>query len=491
MINSKVLTILAAFTKDEMRSFEKFIASPYFSVGRSTSAFFLEIKKYYPEFNSPGLEKEKIFANLFPSEKYNEKKLKNLSSDLIRLCEQFLIHDYVRSSETEAVRFLAIQYKGKKNDKLFFKTVKALEDKAHEDLFNSTEAFRYEEEAERLKAAYYAGQHDFEKYLSSWKEYSGYLTASFLVRYFRRLREMHIAEHGYNTRFDNPVFISVLESIDFDKMISILRKKDYKNIWLVEIYYYIYKLVSEPENESSIENLKKNFYENIENFSRAERVFIFNDMVDYWIVKEDFEKGSHNYDNEVFDIYAEILAREGYSASEDDYMSVVLYRNIMMRALSLNKLEWLENFVNTYTEKLNPEYRDNMKNLVKANISFRKKDFEKALEHIGMVQYDFFMYKLDVKHIMLKIYYELELYDPAFSLVDAYKHFISETNEIGKGYKKLHGNFLNYYGKLLKAKSLGKTRDVDFIINEMKKAENFSSKGWLIRKGEELAGRSN
>jgi hypothetical protein len=491
MINSKVLNILAGFTKDEMKSFEKFIASPYFSVGRSTSVFFSEIKKYYPEFNSPALEKENIFAQLFPGEKYNEKKLKNLSSDLIRLSEQFLIHDYIRSNNTEAIRFLAIQYKAKKNEKLFFKTLKALEEKVHENLFNSVEAFRYEEEAERLKAGYYAGRHDFEKYLLSWEEYSGYLTASFLVRYFRRLRDMYIARHGYNVPFDNAVFISVLESTDFNKMIGVLREKKYKYLWLIEIYYYIYKLVSEPNNEENIKALQKIFYENIGNFSRAEKFYIFNDMIDYWILKEDTEKGNHNHDSEVFDIYNESLARDGYAASEGDYMSVVFYRNVMMRALSLNKLEWLEDFINNYTRMLKPEYRDNMLNLARSNIFFRRKDFESALSSLGMVQYDFFMYKLDVKHLMLKIYYELELYDPAFSLVDAYKHFLSETDEVGKGHKKLHSSFLQYYGKLLKAKSMGKKEDVDYFINEMKKAENFASKGWLILKAEELIKKSN
>jgi hypothetical protein len=485
MNNSKAFQILSTFSNEEMRAFSRFIESPYFSPGKDTQRLFSYIKKYYPGFGDGALERGKVFKKLFPGEQYNEKKVKNLLSDLIRLAEQFLAHNYLKSNDAEAVMFLAEQYKEKKNDKLFFKTLKTLEDKVQDTLFNSKNSYKYEEEAEHLKAEYYIGQNDFDKYVASWQKYTEYLTASFLVRYFRKLRDKHILKDGYNTDFQNTLFNSVLESTDFDKMISILREKNYEGLWLIEIYYLIYKLVDDWQNESHIETLKKVFYANIEKFSRLENFYITNDMIDYWNMKAEFEH--KNNEAEVFEIYDERLKRGIYSASEEGVMSIVLYRNTMVVALNLHKLEWLENFINNYTEKLKPEYRDNMLSLARANINFSRGDFDKALTEIGKVQYDFFMYKLDVKNLMLRIYYELGLYDQAYSLIDAYRHFISNTDEISAKYKKLHGSFLRYYSKVLNAASSGKTKDMDYLLKEMKDDEAFTSKKWLTGKAEKLA----
>lgn len=487
MNNSKAIQILSTFSNEEMRAFSRFIESPYFSAGKDTKKLFLYIKKYHPGFEDAALERGKVFKKLFPGEEYNEKKVKNLLSDLIRLAEQFLSHNYLKNNDAEAARFLAEQYKEKKNDKLFFKTLKTLEERLQNTRFNSNNSYKYEEEAEHLKAEYYIGQNDFDKYVSSWQKYTEYLTASFLVRYFRKLRDRSILKGGYNTDFENPLFDSVLESMDFDKMINILREKNYDGLWLIEIYYSIYKIMYEPHEKSHIANLKKNFYANIDKFSRLEKFYIFNDMIDYWLANGEFNNEPN--ESEVFEIYDERLKRNIYSASEDGIMSVVLYRNMMMTALTLNKLDWVENLINNYTEKLKPEYRESMMRLAKASLYFARGSFEAALSEIGMVQYDFFMYKLDVKNLMLKIYYELELYDQAYSLIDAYRHFIADTDEVNETRKKHHIDFLKYYNKILGIKSGGKTEDIGYLIKKIGEGESFAWQNWLTSKARELAGK--
>jgi tetratricopeptide (TPR) repeat protein len=148
----------------------------------------------------------------------------------------------------------------------------------------------------------------------------------------------------------------------------------------------------------------------------------------------------------------------------------------------MKEFRWLKKFIETYTEKLRPEYRENMKYLARANLDFAQGKFEKALENISKVKYDIFIYKFDVKNLMLKIYYELNLFDPAFSLIDAFKHFLSENKEHAEIYRMQYGNFLRIYGKLLKAKESGKTGEVDFLSEEVDSTEALASRIWLKEK---------
>ena len=69
MRDSKLVEMLGMFSKGEMKSFEKFVVSPYFTAGRSVEGLFNILKKYHPEFDSVNIEREKIFKKLFPREK--------------------------------------------------------------------------------------------------------------------------------------------------------------------------------------------------------------------------------------------------------------------------------------------------------------------------------------------------------------------------------------------------------------------------------------
>jgi hypothetical protein len=60
MIKSKPIQIIKQFTVWELRDFEKFIDSDFFSGSASVKSLFKIIKAEYPKLDSPVLEKEKL-----------------------------------------------------------------------------------------------------------------------------------------------------------------------------------------------------------------------------------------------------------------------------------------------------------------------------------------------------------------------------------------------------------------------------------------------
>ena len=158
----------------------------------------------------------------------------------------------------------------------------------------------------------------------------------------------------------------------------------------------------------------------------------------------------------------------------------------MTTGLDLEEYEWMEDFMKEYTKLLKPELRSNMEYLMKAHLDFAKKKYNDSLENISKIRYDIFLYKIDVKNLMLKNYYELGLYDQAYSLIDAYKHFLAENKDYGKLQQKYYGNFLNIYGKLLRVKESGKKGMLDDLLNDRHLETSLSYHKWLNEKFIEL-----
>lgn len=484
MQDSKLLEILKTFSSKEWKDFEKFVNSPYFSSGRDVSGIYALLKKYYPQFTSENLNKEKVFASLFPKEKFNEKKLKNITSDLTKIAEQFLVFERLASNEITFDETLARVYKGKKNDKLFLRTLNLLEKKLSVQKFQSDRCFSEEERYERLMEEYFIGINKFDKSVPKRVKYTEYFTLTFLVSFLRKQRDKIVIEKYYNLEMKSALIDSVYESIDFDKMLKLLKEKKSEWLWFVEIYYYVMKSIQNVKNESMFNKLQELFYKNIDKFSRKEQYFMFNDFI-AWIHTKDDELGTSSPEQE-FEVFKKMLEQKAYSPAEEEYMSVLLYRNLINIALNLQEYDWFENFVTEFTPMLKPEFRENMKNLAMAKLYFDKGSFEESLESLSKIPYDVFIYKLDIKNLMLRIYYELDLTEAGFSMVNAYRNFLSSSDEVSETFRKHQSNFLFYYNKLLKAKADNNFEDVDFILSEINKKESIAERTWLIEKAEKL-----
>ena len=484
MRDTKLIEILKVFSPKEWKDFEKFVASPYFPRGRDVSGLHALLKKYYPDFNSDKLDIEKVFASLFPKENFNEKKLTNIASDLTKMAEQFLDHECIASDSIMFNETLARVYKNKNNDRLYFKALTALDKKIPENNFASDVCFNVEEKYLLLTEEYYIGIHKFDKVMPIRVKRTELAALSFLVNFLRKQRDRLVLKSGYNFDLNSPLIESVYESIDFDEMLKLMKEKKSEWYWLVEIYYYAFKSMLNLEDKSLYEKFQKAFYENIDKLSRKEQYFIFNDFI-AWLVARNDKLGIVSKEEE-FEVFKKMLEHNAYSSSEKEYLSVMLYRTIMIMALNICKYEWFENFIKEYTPKLKPEYRDNMETFAKANMYFENGKFEEALERISKIPYDVFIYKLDIKNLMLKIYYELDLYEPAFSLINAFRNFLSTTDEFSDNFKAQHLNFLNFFNKLLKMKAGNNFEDAGFIIKEMQDKNYFASKSWLIKKADNL-----
>jgi len=482
MKKSKLIEIISTFSQEELKSFEKFILSPYFTRGRDVSGFFSQIKKIYPDFKSSKINKEIFFNELFPGEKYNQKKLKNLSFELTYLAEQFLISESLKKNESEKELMLSIQYKDRGKRKLFANTLYLIEERVNGRLFDSFNGFSLEDKLLWLKQEYYVGLNDFRKVVTLKGKHTEYILLSFLVKYLRALRDREVVYSTYTGETENLLLDSLSSGIDMDIIISILKKEKYDYLWLMEIYYYSYKSAKDLNDVESYTFFRNIYKENSNKFSKREKYYILSDFLSFCI--RNYNLGKSSYRKEEMELYKEMITEDALRASDDEYLNIILFRNILFLSTDMDENNWYFENMDSLIEKLQPDLRENTKYYSIAHIEYKNKNFEKALENINKVKYDVFLYKLDVKNMLLKIFFELKLYDQAFSMVDTFKHFLKNTKELADEYKQQFINFISIYNKILRAStgSNGSRNDDGYLLKELDNMEIIANRDWLSEK---------
>ena len=201
-----------------------------------------------------------------------------------------------------------------------------------------------------------------------------------------------------------------------------------------------------------------------------------------------YKSRNENFYKDLLNIYKSMLKHKLYYHSNIEYFQLNLFRNMFYTSVILKEYEWATEFLKKYISKLSHEQREDMIHYSQAILNFERKNFDKALEEIIKVNLKFFVYKFDVKLLMLKIYYEQRSYESAISLIDSFSHFLSKNKSVSAIDKERFGKFLKFLNLLIKVQ----TGSVSIKDNNLKKeilnTLGLSSKRWLLKKFEELEG---
>ena len=484
MKDTRFIKLIRTFSKEELKSFDKFLQSPYLKPARDTTELFYYISKFYPDYDNAKLEKEKVFKSLFKNESYNEKKLLNLIFDLTNAAEDFLALNTIMDDETEFLLNLSKGYMKKNLIEESNRVNKIIEKKLVPGFSQSKDYISKFRELSYLKSSYFTEIHDFEKHLLNEKDYFETSAVQFIIDYTRIIESVAIAQNTYGINLNSNFIDSVISSFDLERLLTALEKSDNKNKHLILLHYYILKSKLDVDNVRFYELMRDLFYELLPELDREERCFIFNHLSTYCARKFGKDK---MFLKEGLEVYKKMLENNAYSESETEYMQVPTYRNILMTCKSLNETKWFEYFIEEYSDCLHPEFREDLKNYAYAHLFFMKKEFEKSLSIVSRINQDLFLFKPDLKNLMLPLYYELDHIEAAFSMVDSYKHFLANTKEVSESIKIYSVNFLGFYYNLLKIKSGQSKEKAGYFKDLIEKEKTVINRIWLLEKASELS----
>jgi len=197
----------------------------------------------------------------------------------------------------------------------------------------------------------------------------------------------------------------------------------------------------------------------------------------------EINNGKNVYFEKLFDVYKVMIEREILPGAET--LKPGVYKNIITLGLIIKEFDWIENFIQKYTEKLPKEHRENAKNYNLAKVYFHKQEYEKVIEQLREVEYKELVYALGGKLMLLKTYFELKETRPLDSLIDSFRIYLRRNKLISKNVRQQYLNVLRFTKKLANIAPYDK-RGVEKVKAQIEACKALADKKWLMDKVAEL-----
>lgn len=485
MQNSSITKILKNFSKEEIKEFGKFVNSPYFNSSEATALLFEEIKKHYPLFDKKNYSRETLFAAVYGSRVYSYELLRKLISNLIILSEEFIFINSIRNDK--ALKKITVldninQYssgsfiKSKLND---LETT-IIQKKINNDHLKDKAALN------RIKYNYYVNNNLFKEAAENLSDYGDYTLCHFMQTFADIFKLKSQVLSSYKKEKEGSAFDTFIRYFDLERFTEELDQKQNPDYFSLRESYLFIKLNSDLDDFNSYDELKNQLYENISKYDHAYASRVITALLNFRLSRIIHKKDNESY-KEVFSLYKFSLEHGNLLSFHNKFMNLVTYRNILYIAIEVKEYDWIRKFIAGYLQYVRVDNKDSLENISLGILSFEISDFSKTLEYIMKVNYDHEIFKIDVKNILMKTYYELGYYETAISVIDATKHLLSGGLNISEGVKKLHLTFMKFYTELLNIRLKYDDFRHHKLIKELQEDESVLSRQWLLDKARELS----
>lgn len=483
----KVIEILKTFSEKETKQFAAFLLSPFFNESQKLKKLYDALLKYYPDFDPDVMSEEELSFNINPNLPYNKSTIKTLFFELANAAEEFLRITNFRSKPIGADDYLREEFFKRK----LFKLVDQNTEKVMKNL-DSQKDYTYEYFSNRFKVltdmcnSYKINKQNCNADILSGEsvllcERAKYLTYLFTNELLIQYNIFLTFQKTFKITEETNFIFKLYKKIDFVELLEFLISEtdDVSCSLIFELQLANYRAFSDFENETNYHEYKKLFVNNIHLLNKEDIHSNFIKLIRYCIMKPSGKTG-FDFQKELFSIYKYILSKKYYEVGVHDYIPIELYRIVLKLGLEMKKFKWTLNFIKEFNPRLNPDRRKNMYNYSLAEYYFHKKRFDEAMRYFHKIELNHFMLRVDLKNLMLMTYYELDLFENAISLIDSYKHFLSNTEMLSDTEIRKCKNFILTVQNMIKYKTSAKHTS-KFIIRK-NLANDMHNKIWANEK---------
>jgi hypothetical protein len=490
MIKGKALNVLKKFTPADLKKFYNFISSPYFNSNNNVIQLFLFLKKSHPDFNHTN---ESVFNSVFKKKKYNDKVLKNLLSELYKLLERFIIHEAMDEDEFDKNLLLLKGLHQKNLDSLFLKKFDSIKETM--ELGFKENYFDHQLSLLRENIRFNLARNNMKYITNEIIQKGEFEIFNFLSSMPELIGDIYAVKNNYNINYSSNVCENFIESINFDKFLeSIDGKHIYSSIIMLHYHSLMMLIKGDPEDVKHSASYKQFIFKEKDRFDQN---YLFNLLLKleiFYIRK--LEQGHEKLIKDYFELCRFRYENNVLINSEIGHMEITLFNNILKVALRVNELEWADKFINNCIKLIHPQLQEDMLELSFAKIEFQQNNFNNALEHLNKIKPKFFHYKIDIRILFLKIFFELNYYDQFITSSDAFRKFIANSETFPVAFKNNMKAFIKYSEKLYKLKSDIKINSFDVHtlnndMNEFSKNNFIPHKAWLVEKLNEIKEKCN
>lgn len=450
--NSKLIDLLKTFSLQEIKDFEKFLLSPYFTNGRDLTSYYKFLLKFYPDFNVSKSETiKKFFKKSAISDSKKDNLIRTYNWELLKLGEEFITMDSIKKNKSAYDDFFIVtllrRQLGKRSAQVYDEMME-FQDSIKMDHYVFINKMFLQNNGVSVKRL--IGKRN--ETLPLYQQQSENLMNFFLHHAEHLLATIKTNKSLFKTDNTSNNILSFLKNIDFENYFK--EREGFDNDLEIQkmAIYSILIWLDEKNFEKYIFKLNDSLRNNISNFGKEGLLHISSSILNILDGKKETK-----YVRLRFDLINYALQNDFYFDNHYRAINTFKFKKAISVALSLNEVDWTKNFCAAYIIKLNDDQQENMKIYANAFIEFSLGKFEKSLQHISAFQLFDIPTNFNIKELQIKNFYKLTLknenyFDTLKSFLDAFKHYLNENCKVSDTYYEIGMNFLeginiliNYY----------------------------------------------
>lgn len=448
-----------------LKEFEKFVHSHYFNKNETLIHSFLLLR--ISGIFRAGIDRERLFFKLYKSREFDESRLRYALSDLSKLLETYIMLKELEKNKIHQKHLLLEFYRNHDIEKyfnqVFDETVKYLDSQKVKDAEFYFNRYLIEESLYNYSSA------NRDKSLDeTLQDVADNLDYYYISKKLKYQCEMFTRQNFLNSSYNTALL---------DDLLKYIKTLNVDLHPAIHVYYIVLLTLIEEEKEENYQTLLKLLEKYNASFGKDELRDLYFFAQNYCTKR--INNGDIRYLREYFKLSEKLLAKD--LIYENGYIIPSTFKNIVTVGLRLEELEWVENFLYSYKEKLGPKYRENAFIYNLAWLHFFKGEYKKTLRLLSNVEYMDVYYILDSKILLLKTYYELDEIDAFYSLSDSFYVYLRRNELISDYQKTICLNFVKYAKKLMRIE-LGDKAAADKLLHELNENKQVASISWLIKK---------
>jgi hypothetical protein len=287
---------------------------------------------------------------------------------------------------------------------------------------------------------------------------------------------------GNYQKYHFPINIyKLLDEIDRTNLFN--RPPERKIIYdLYKMLFFTYYKREDSENFINY----KNCFNNTKYLLNKELInFHFNQLINYCIMKARLGEDKDFYLRQKAELLNEFVEQGYFNINNKEFLHATTYRNFILSAFSIGNFDLLKYFIDNNTSKLNTNDYNDMMNFGLIYYYYGMKNYDKVWECKKNIEVNNFIYRFDIRNIVLRIYFETGEYDKLLDSIHNYKKSIMDDKILNKSNKDSLYKLLKYLNKLIiiiNNPNLNLQEETKFLFNLVEKEPTFALKKWLLEK---------
>jgi hypothetical protein len=433
------------------------------------------------------LREEEIYKMLYGGRRFNISTVRNLYFRLNELAKNFLS---IREFEKERMLqsdLLLRQLNNREIKQSFLKTLgraeKAVD--AAESFSRDSYYFKYKLANQKLDFAKLsepiikkdmAGEHL--KYLS---DSDLFLTIFYITELICDYLLTQAQSYKHSLALDKNFTDKVLGWINVKNVIEYCDENK-REEFLLLLYADLLNAYADFDDYNKYLKYKETFFRCKRRLSQIEISFHYERLINYCNLKRIALCKDYDFDRELFAVYQQAIPDRYWVNDVQKYLPSSLFRAVVFLAVHLNKLRWLDGFIEKNAKLMRPKEKENMYNFGMAYYHFGLQNYEKSRDYANYIKPNYFIFKYDIHNLESRLFYKLGYYDGALTKISSYSKLIKNDEFLEQSRKTNHKNFIRYIKELVEYKNEEREiEDVEFKKRQLQKEDHILYKNWLLQ----------